>query len=157
MRVRIARRHQKEHAERRIDTDDHHQIVGVPLTPCPAGGPDGAQQIDAEYESEPDDDQRDAEVKQTTGCRHCAPPCVRDVFPTFYQTRTPNNGSFRSQGGPHYAATSSRSGGQGRDQRKEYEPGWQIDDDERTNDCRPFNQNVTGRCPAKSKATVATA
>src|SRR5262249_51691755 len=49
MRVRIARRHQKEHAERRIDTDDHHQIVGVPLTPCPAGGPDDTQQIDAEY------------------------------------------------------------------------------------------------------------
>jgi hypothetical protein len=63
IRVRMAYRHQKEHAERRIDTNDHHQIVRVALTPCPAGGPDDAQRVDTEYESEPDDDQRDAEVK----------------------------------------------------------------------------------------------
>jgi hypothetical protein len=87
MRVRIARRRQKEYAERRLDSDDHHQVVRVPLTPCPAGGPDNAQRIDAENESKPDDDQRDAEVKQTTGRRHCAPPMRSDVFSNVPLTR----------------------------------------------------------------------
>src|SRR5262249_6740205 len=73
VRVRITRRHQQEHAERRIEAHDHRQVVGVALPPGPAGGPDDAQRIEAEYESEADDDQRDAKVKRTTGCRHCAP------------------------------------------------------------------------------------
>jgi hypothetical protein len=74
VRVRITRSHQKEHTERRIDANDHHQVVGVALPPTPAGGPDDAQRIDAEYEDEADDDKRDAKTKYTIGFRHSAPP-----------------------------------------------------------------------------------
>ena len=59
----ITRGHQKEHAERRVNAHDHHQVVGVALTPRPAGGPNDAQRIEAEYESEADDDKRDAEIE----------------------------------------------------------------------------------------------
>src|SRR5215470_12959652 len=73
VRVRITRGHQKEYAERRVNSNDHHQVVGVALTPSPARGPNYAQRIDAQYESKADDDKRDAEIKQTIDCRHCAP------------------------------------------------------------------------------------
>src|SRR6516165_7918571 len=65
VRVRITRRHQKEHTERGIDADDHHQVVGVAPPPSPAGGPDDAQRIEAEYANEADDDKRDAKIKHT--------------------------------------------------------------------------------------------
>src|SRR5258708_39821027 len=73
----ISRGQEQKHAQRRIDGDDHHQVVRVPMSPGPAGGPDNAQWINAEYESQADDDQRDTKIKPTIGFRHFYLPVYR--------------------------------------------------------------------------------
>src|ERR1035437_10927714 len=61
--IGISRCNQQKHTERGIDTDDHHPIVRVSLSPNPAGGPDNAQRINTEYENQAEDDQRDTDRK----------------------------------------------------------------------------------------------
>src|SRR5262245_4790990 len=63
--VRISRGDEQKHAQRRIHSDDHHQIVRMSLSPDPTRGPDKTQGKYAKYESQADDDQRYAKKKQT--------------------------------------------------------------------------------------------
>ena len=56
VRVGISRCDKQKHTQRRVDTDDHHQIVRVSVSPGPARGPDNAQWINTEYESQAEDD-----------------------------------------------------------------------------------------------------
>src|SRR5215467_11407097 len=65
---------EQKHAQRRVHSDDHHEIVRMSLSPGPARGPENTQCIYAKYESQTDDDQRHAQKKQTICIRHFASP-----------------------------------------------------------------------------------
>src|SRR5258708_26560925 len=70
----ILRCEEQKHTKRRIDSDDHHQIMRVSMSPSPTGGPNNAQRINTEYESQSDNDQRDTEIKLTICVRHFSLP-----------------------------------------------------------------------------------
>src|SRR6202521_1326579 len=70
VRLGVSRGQEQKHAQRRVDGDDHHQIVRVSMSPAPAGRPDDAQRINTEYESQAEDDQRDTKIKPTICIRH---------------------------------------------------------------------------------------
>src|SRR5215813_11494212 len=72
--VRISCGDEQKHAQRRVHSDDHHEIVRMSLSPGPARGPENTQCIDAKYESQTDEDQGYAQKKQTICIRHFAPP-----------------------------------------------------------------------------------
>src|ERR1700682_6412158 len=82
VRLGISRCDEQKHAQCRIDDDDHHQIVRVSMSPAPAGGPDDAQRINNEYESQAEDDQRDTKIKLTIGFRHFLPPAHHSQNPS---------------------------------------------------------------------------
>jgi hypothetical protein len=67
----------RQHAQRRIHSNDHHQVVGMSLSPCPARGPENTQCVYAKCESQADDDQRYAKKKQTISVRHF---CISHVW-----------------------------------------------------------------------------
>ena len=71
MRRRVLGRDDEKDAERRVDPDDHHQVVRVPLAPCPPGGPHDPQRVDAEDEDEADDDEHDTKVPNAIRVRAC--------------------------------------------------------------------------------------
>src|SRR5262249_10052819 len=68
---------EQKHAQRRVHSNDHHEIVRMPLSPSPARGPENTQCIYAKYESQTDNDQGYAKKKQTICIRHLEPPNER--------------------------------------------------------------------------------
>src|SRR5215472_14725342 len=57
VRVGISCGDEQKHAQRRVHSNDHHEIVRMSLSPSPARGPETTQCVYAKYENYPDDDQ----------------------------------------------------------------------------------------------------
>src|SRR5690242_1654573 len=73
----MARRDEQEHAERRIDADDHGEIMlRVALPPDPARGPHDAPGINSEDEGQADRDQGDAKIEQAVCVGHFQSPGI---------------------------------------------------------------------------------
>jgi hypothetical protein len=70
VRIGISRSDEQKYAQRRINSDNHQQIVRMSLAPDPARRPHNAQRIYAEYERQTDDDEGDAEKEQAVCIGH---------------------------------------------------------------------------------------
>src|SRR5262249_57172903 len=70
MLIRISRCEQQKDSERRVDANDHQQVVRVTMSPCPAGWPDKAEWIDSKNEDQPHGYESDPQRKQAGRVRH---------------------------------------------------------------------------------------
>src|SRR6185295_955282 len=66
---RITSSTDQEHAERRVEANDHQGIVRMPDVPCPSGWPEDHERIEGET-GEARNDERDAKVAEAVGRNH---------------------------------------------------------------------------------------
>src|SRR5882672_10720889 len=62
---RVTRCHYKEHAEGRVNADNHQWIVRVTRMPGPAGRPNDHQRVNSGQENHPNQYQRDVQILET--------------------------------------------------------------------------------------------
>jgi hypothetical protein len=67
---RVARGANQEHAECRVDAEDHLLILRLRRIPAPSGWPHDHERKDARDEDRPDDDQHNAEIRQLLTVLH---------------------------------------------------------------------------------------